>query len=336
MRPLFRPFALQTRLRPSVAIGRDRRVFLSTQALLRRQFIKEEEFSSGDSGANRALAQELLTEAYCWDHSSPNTGHSQLVLDADPTADITLTPTTPFPAGIDPTLTYLDTIRQDSQREFPETAFMMVSPQSGLACYWLITLTKARRILELGSLNGYSTFWLAEALKRNCREAGLAKPPSPVVACELRKEFAQSIERQVTKYNMQDWLEVRQGPALDTLRAIPAGTQFDFIFLDANKNDYINYYEQILAQDLLAPGGVLAVDNVLFYDAVYTKYPPVQKVYQQLAKDQGLVSLPPHKGLPNHNPPKYLYDFNAHVAQDPRTEQIVLPLFDGLTLIRRK
>jgi caffeoyl-CoA O-methyltransferase len=108
-------------------------------------------------------------------------------------------------------------------------------------------------------------------------------------------------------------IEIRRGPALTTLEDLVARSQrFDLVFIDANKQEYGQYFQTILDSNLLAENGLICVDNTLY---------------------QGEVYLPESQRSPNG---QAIAEFNQKVAEDPRVEQVILPLRDGLTLIRRR
>ncbi|KAJ1973335.1 hypothetical protein H4R33_006977 [Dimargaris cristalligena] len=297
-----------------------------------RDSLSKGTLTGADPFTNALKTHELLTEAYCWDHSSPNTGASEVDLQAkarQPSGEAV--PRTPFPSGMDPALAYLEEVLREGQRENPHSSHMMVSPLSGLTLYWLVTLLQPRRILEIGSFIGYSALWMAEGLKRNLKGS---IPDHPLITCELNPQNAQSVRSRLARFKMEPWVQVMEGPALDTLKTrIAPGTQFDFIFMDANKNDYINYYNYILESDMLSAGGLLAVDNTLFHGKVFHQYPAVQGTLEKLSPAAPpLQSEDPRRARSKAH--RYIYEFNKAVAEDPRTEQLILPMFDGLTLIR--
>ncbi|RKP37195.1 S-adenosyl-L-methionine-dependent methyltransferase [Dimargaris cristalligena] len=206
----------------------------------------------------------------------------------------------------------------------------MVSALEGLTLYWLVTMMKSRRILELGGFSGYSTLWMAEALKRNLRGV----PDHPVISCELDPHYVQSIRAKATEFNMDPYVKVIEGPAMDSLKTkIEPGTQFDFIFIDANKDDYINYYNYIIDSGMLSSDGLIAVDNTLFSAQTFRKYPPVQQALERLPGTLPEVDKS-GKCRVSTGSADHIYAFNKVVAEDPRTEQIMLPMFDGLTLVR--
>uniref|UniRef100_A0A671SIA4 D-arabinitol 2-dehydrogenase [ribulose-forming] n=1 Tax=Sinocyclocheilus anshuiensis TaxID=1608454 RepID=A0A671SIA4_9TELE len=165
----------------------------------------------------------------------------------------------------------------------------------------LVHMSKAKRVLEIGMFTGYGALSMAEALPEN----------GQIVACELEpylKEFAQPI---FDKSPHGKKITVKTGPAMDTLKELAAtGEQFDMVFIDADKHNYINYYKFLLDHNLLRIDGVICVDNTLFKGRVYLK---------DSADDFG----------------KALRDFNQVVTNDFRVEQVIIPLRDGLTIIRR-
>ena len=110
------------------------------------------------------------------------------------------------------------------------------------------------------------------------------------------------------KAGLEDRIELRLGPALETLRALPPEPQFDFAFIDAHKPEYVGYYEEVLPR--LRVGGLLAVDNVLWSGDIVN----AEK------KDESTLAL---------------RAFNDHVAADRRVQSVVLPLADGLALARK-
>uniref|UniRef100_A0A3B4A114 D-arabinitol 2-dehydrogenase [ribulose-forming] n=1 Tax=Periophthalmus magnuspinnatus TaxID=409849 RepID=A0A3B4A114_9GOBI len=165
----------------------------------------------------------------------------------------------------------------------------------------LVHISHAKRILEIGMFTGYGALSMAEALPDDGR----------LVALELEaylKEFAQPI---FDKSPHGKKIIVKIGSAITSLRELAdAGEQFDMVFIDADKPNYINYYKCILDNNLLRLQGVICVDNSLFKG----------KVYLRDITDQNAVALK---------------EFNDFVAQDPRVEQVILPLRDGITVVRR-
>lgn len=165
----------------------------------------------------------------------------------------------------------------------------------------LVRATRARRVLEIGMFTGYSALAMAEGLDEDGR----------VVACEVDERAAAIAAEAFAQSPVGDRITVRLGPALETLTTLAdEGQVFDFVFLDADKPAYAAYLEALLAGDLLTPGALVCVDNTLL---------------------QGEPWLP---GEPTANGAA-IKAFNQAVADDPRVEQVLLPVRDGLTLIQR-
>jgi caffeoyl-CoA O-methyltransferase len=165
----------------------------------------------------------------------------------------------------------------------------------------LVHATRARRVLEIGMFTGYSALAMAEALPDDGR----------VVACELDAGVAEFAERCFRAGGPGDRIDVHVGPAADTLAGLAdGGAVFDLVFIDADKGGYLGYLTAVLDGELLAPHGLLCVDNTLMQGQPWTSAEPPANAAAIAA-------------------------FNEAVAADPRVEQVVVPLRDGLTLIRR-
>ncbi|XP_059185609.1 uncharacterized protein zgc:113054 isoform X2 [Centropristis striata] len=165
----------------------------------------------------------------------------------------------------------------------------------------LIHMSQAKRVLEIGMFTGYGALSMAEGLPED----------GCLVACELEpylKAFTQPI---FDKSPHGKKIIVKTGSAMDTLKELAAaGEQFDMVFIDADKENYINYYNFILDNSLLRLQGVICVDNSLFKAKVYLK---------DTTDSNGLA----------------LRRFNQFVCDDPRVEQVIIPLRDGISVIRR-
>lgn len=178
---------------------------------------------------------------------------------------------------------------------------MLSGHVEGRVLAFLVRATRAWRVLEIGMFTGYSALAMAEALP----------PGGSVTACEVDADVAALARSCFDGAVAGDRIDVRVGPAADTLRALAdAGESFDLVFVDADKAGYSGYLEQLLTTGLLAPGALVCVDNTLMQGEPWTA------------------------GTPSPNGAA-IAAFNRDVALDPRVEQVVLPLRDGLTLIRR-
>lgn len=165
-----------------------------------------------------------------------------------------------------------------------------------------VQMLRARYVLEIGMFTGYSALAMAEALPADGK----------LIACEV-DPYAAAIAQagfQASPHGSKIQIEI--GPALAALeRLAAAGKPFDFVFIDADKQEYLAYFEALLSTGLVPSGGFIAVDNTLL---------------------QGQPYLPSDQRSPQA---EAIAQFNQAVAEDSRVEQVLLPLRDGLTLIRR-
>jgi caffeoyl-CoA O-methyltransferase len=178
-----------------------------------------------------------------------------------------------------------------------EDSQMLIGSHEGALLATLVRLSGARRILEVGTFTGYSALCMAEALPKNGR----------LITCEIRPERAEIARSFFGRSRHGRKIRIRLGPALETLAGLPSAARFDFVFLDADKENYVNYYEAVLPR--LRPGGMIVADNVLWSGRVLA---PKQKTDRAVVK------------------------FNKHVHRDPRVECVMLPMRDGVSLIRKR
>ncbi|MGU3294858.1 O-methyltransferase [Williamsia sp. M5A3_1d] len=184
---------------------------------------------------------------------------------------------------------------------------MLSGHVEGQALKFLVFACSARRVLEIGMFTGYSALAMAEELGEG----------SEVVACEIDAEVAAFARDCFDRSPVGDRIAIEVGPAGDTLRRLDdrcrAGeiAPFDFVFIDADKPGYLDYLDTLLEGSLLAPRALIAVDNTLLQGEPYAT-----------------GATPSVNG-------SAVATFNAALTYDNRVEQVVLPLRDGLTLIRR-
>ena len=181
-------------------------------------------------------------------------------------------------------------------------AMMQISPDQGQFMALLIHLMSARRTLEVGVFTGYSALAVALALPDHGR----------IIACDINEEWTAIARRYWREAGVESKIDLRLGPALKTLDDLIAkgqGGRFDFAFIDADKENYANYYERALV--LLRPGGLIAVDNVL-WDG---------KVIDPAAGDADTRAV---------------RAFNEKLHHDERIWLSMLPIRDGLTLACKK
>jgi caffeoyl-CoA O-methyltransferase len=179
---------------------------------------------------------------------------------------------------------------------------MQISPDQGALLTLLCRAIGAREALELGTFTGYSAICIAR---------GLA-PGGRLIACELSEEYAEVAGANLAAAGVADRVEIRIGPAAETLRALPEREAFDFAFIDADKTGYPEYYELVLAR--LRPGGLLAVDNVL--------------------AGGGVVS--PDDADVRPDSLEAILLVNERIAADERVDVAMVPIADGLTLARKR
>ena len=179
---------------------------------------------------------------------------------------------------------------------------MQIAPEQGALMALLVELTGARRCLEVGTFTGYSSLSVALALPADGR----------LVCIDLSREWTDVARRYWAQAGVADKIELRLGPALDTLDAMVAEGQagtFDFAFLDADKDNYPAYADRILT--LLRRGGLMAIDNVFWGGEV--AQPEVDNV-----SVRGIREL------------------NRILASDERVSLSMVPIADGLTLARKR
>ncbi|MDB9496116.1 class I SAM-dependent methyltransferase [Spirulina major CS-329] len=181
-------------------------------------------------------------------------------------------------------------------------ARMQIAPEQGQFMALLVELIGARKTLEVGVFTGYSALAIALALPED----------GCVVACDLDGEVTAIARRHWQQAGVADKIQLHIAPALDTLDHLLAtgqGNTFDFAFIDADKRNYPHYYEKSLA--LLRPGGLMAIDNVLWSGRVAD--PAVQ--------DHRTIAI---------------REFNTQLHQDDRISLSLVPIADGLTLARKR
>jgi predicted O-methyltransferase YrrM len=189
-------------------------------------------------------------------------------------------------------------LRQETRRL--EQAEMQIAPEQGQFMAWLVETLGARQALELGTFTGYSALWIASALP----------PDGRLVCCDVSAEWTTIARRYWEEAGLADKIDLRLGPAVDTLDALLASgatRQFDFAFIDADKESYDAYYERVL--ELLRPGGLVALDNAFGGGNV---------MKPKTASARAIDAL------------------NRKIGRDPRVSVSLVPVGDGLMLARKK
>ncbi|MFD7505127.1 O-methyltransferase [Streptomyces sp. NPDC059850] len=180
----------------------------------------------------------------------------------------------------------------------PEVAGMQSAEEQGPLLAFLVRLTGARHIVEVGTFTGFSALSMAQALPAD----------GTLVALDVSDEWTAYGREAWAKAGVADRIDLRIAPALDSLRAMPAEPHIDLAYLDADKGNYIPYWEELVPR--LSPGGLIVADNVFYHGAVV----------DPAASGGGAA----------------IKEFNDHVAADDRMEAVMLTIADGLTLARRR
>ena len=173
---------------------------------------------------------------------------------------------------------------------------MQIGAVQGSFMTMLVRLLRPQLAVEVGTFTGYSALAVARGLP----------PGGRLLCCDVSVEWTAIARESWERAGVADRIDLRIAPALETLRSLPAGPTVGFAFIDADKANYINYYEELLPR--LSPQGIILVDNVLW---------------------GGSVADPDQ----DDDTTEALRAFNAHAAADPRSRVAMLPVGDGLTAI---
>ncbi len=193
----------------------------------------------------------------------------------------------------------LDALAAETAERFGGAAIMQIAPEQGTLLTMLARLMGARSAIEIGTFTGYSAICIARGLGEGGR----------LTCCDISEEYTALARAYFGKAGVAGRIDLRIAPALETLRALPAGTTFDFAFIDADKTSYSDYYEAVLAR--LRPGGLIVLDNVLW---------------------MGQVADP----AADSDDTRALRALNDALAKDPRVDAVMLSISDGLTLLHKK
>ncbi|KAI8326478.1 S-adenosyl-L-methionine-dependent methyltransferase [Martensiomyces pterosporus] len=206
---------------------------------------------------------------------------------------------------------------------------MAVSNYQGILQGFFVGLTKAKRVLEIGTFTGSSAIYFATALKRNGVAGGPdANGHKPVVGLDISEKYAQIARNNFAEAGLDDYIEVVVGSALESLAKLE-GQTFDIAFIDADKAGYKAYYDAIIENNLLAKDGLFIIDNTAFNCVT-----PYIDIPAPVTDDAEPLNVP-FSGHPQRKQVgKVLHEFNEYVKADPRTEVVMLPLFTGITLAR--
>jgi caffeoyl-CoA O-methyltransferase len=178
-------------------------------------------------------------------------------------------------------------------------SMMQIAPEEGALLRILARLLGVKHAVEVGTFTGYSALCIARGLADDGR----------LLCCDVSDEWTSIGRRYWDAAGVADRIELRIGPALETLRSLPGEETFDLAFIDADKPNYIGYYEELVPR--MRVSGLIVVDNVLWSGSVVDPE----------ANDDNVEAI---------------RRFNDHLAADDRVEAVMLAVSDGITLARKK
>jgi caffeoyl-CoA O-methyltransferase len=193
----------------------------------------------------------------------------------------------------------LGRLAEETRATFPDVAQMQISSDEGALLTMLTRLSGARSAVEVGTFTGYSSICIARGLADGGR----------LLACDVSGEWTEVAQRYWAEAGVTDHIELRLAPAAATLAALPVEQTIDFAFVDADKESYPTYYEELVSR--LRPGGLVLLDNVLLGGRVFDEA-------EQSLRATTMRAL------------------NDQVAADDRVDVVMLPLRDGVTVARRR
>jgi len=187
----------------------------------------------------------------------------------------------------------------DETHALGNIAIMQIAPEQGAFMTLLARMLGARRAIEIGTFTGYSALCLARGLPND----------GELICCDVSEEWTNVGRRYWERAGVAHKIDLRIAPAIETLADLAHEPSFDLAFIDADKTAYITYFEALLP--MIRAGGVILVDNVLWKGAVIDPE----------ADDKNTLAI---------------RKFNDFVAADPRVDCVMLPIADGLTLLRKR
>lgn len=178
---------------------------------------------------------------------------------------------------------------------------MQISPEQGQLMRWLVQLTSAKRCLDVGTYTGYSALSVALTIPEH----------GEVIACDINQEWTEIANHYWQQAGVLEKIKLVLAPASRTLQSLIDNgetNQFDFAFIDADKENYQTYYDMCL--ELVKPGGIIAIDNVLWGGAVA----------DEKKQDKDTISI---------------RELNESIHQDSKVSMTMIPIGDGLTLVTK-
>ena len=199
--------------------------------------------------------------------------------------------------------TPLDDVQQwlieETRAKVPDLSLMQIAPEQGAFMTLFTRVLGAKRAVEVGTFTGYSSLCIAYGLP----------PDGRLLCCDVSEEWTAIAREAWKRAGVEDRVELKIAPAIETLRALPTDEPIDLAFIDADKEGYASYYEELVTR--LRPNGVILVDNVLWGGGIV---------------DPKLTDAST----------KAIRAFNDMVAADDRVDASMIALGDGLTFLRKK
>jgi caffeoyl-CoA O-methyltransferase len=190
-------------------------------------------------------------------------------------------------------------LAEETAKKLGRISMMQIAPEQGTLMTMLARAIGARSAVEVGTFTGYSAICVARALA----------PDGRLLCCDVSEEWTSIARRFWQKAGVADRITLKLGPALDTLRTLSTAETFDFAFIDADKSNYPDYYEEILRRT--RAGGLILVDNVLWSGEVLNPRDTTEDT-------------------------RAIRDLNDFLVTDDRVDVVMLPVSDGLTICRKK
>lgn len=181
-------------------------------------------------------------------------------------------------------------VENTKEKNFP---LIQISPENGKFLFMLAKMVHAKNVLEIGTLTGYSTIWLARALTEGGK----------VTTLEISNEHAAEARKNFERAGVQNKIHLILGDAFESLDKL-SNEKFDFVFIDANKERCSDYFDKVIER--MNKGGIIATDNTL--------------------RDGDVVKQNADEGT------KGIQLYNKKVANDPRVDSLLIPISDGVTL----
>jgi caffeoyl-CoA O-methyltransferase len=188
-------------------------------------------------------------------------------------------------------------LAEETHRELARQSGMQISHDEGELLTMLVRLTGARQAVEVGTFTGYSSICIARGLPAD----------GHLLCCDVSEEYTSVARRYWDRAGVNDRIELRIAPAVETLQALPSEPTLDFAFIDADKTGYASYVAEIVPR--LHPGGLMVLDNMLWSGRVLD---------------------------PQDDNARAVADLNAALLADDRLDVVLLPVRDGVSLARKR